>query len=185
MLASHSPVFERLTRLLDPFNPAELHGLLCGLLCADPNLNCDRWLSCVHEELADEGESSEPADDLLRKLFEYGAAQLSDADCAVTPLLPEDEVPLQQRSDALGIWCQGLLFGLGLGQADRHGALSAESQEFLHDAAEIARVGFETEDATEADEAAYAEVVEYLRIGLLIIHHDLCLTLASDASRPH
>ncbi len=173
MLASHSPVFERLTRLLDPFNPAELHGLLCGLLCADPHLNCDRWLRCVHEELADEGEISEPADDLLRKLFDYAAAQLSDADCAVTPLLPEDEAPLQQRSDALGAWCQGLLFGLGLGQADRNGALSAESREFLHDTAEIAQVGFEAEDATEADETAYAEVVEYLRVGLLIVQQDL------------
>ncbi len=173
MLASHSPVFERLTRLLDPLNPAELHGLLCGLLCADPNLNCDRWLSCVHEELADMGESSESADDLLRKLFEYGAAQLSDSDCAATPLLPEDEAPLRQRTDALGAWCQGLLFGLGLGQADRHHALSEESREFLHDAAEIARVGFETEEATEADETAYAEVVEYLRVGLLIVQQDL------------
>ncbi|MDG4553045.1 MAG: UPF0149 family protein [Candidatus Competibacter sp.] len=173
MLASHSPVFERLTRLLDPFNPAELHGLLCGLLCANPNLNCDQWLSHVHEELADAHEGSEPTDDLLRKLFEYGATQLNNADCAVTPLLPEDEAPLQQRSDALGAWCQGLLFGLGLGQADCHGALSAESREFLRDAAEIARVGFETEEATEADETAYAEVVEYLRVGLLIVQQDL------------
>ncbi|MCK7574752.1 MAG: hypothetical protein MZV65_01855 [Chromatiales bacterium] len=31
-----NPYLERLTRLLDPLDPAELHGLLCGLLCADP-----------------------------------------------------------------------------------------------------------------------------------------------------
>ena len=89
------------------------------------------------------------------------------------PLLPDDDAPLRQRADALGAWCQGLLYGLGLGQADRRGQLSVESREFLRDATEIAQVGFETDEASEADETAYAEVVEYLRVGLLMVLEDL------------
>ena len=51
MSAAHVPLFERLTRLLDPLDPAELHGLLCGLLCANPTLDRDRWLAVAREEL--------------------------------------------------------------------------------------------------------------------------------------
>ncbi len=167
------PLFERLTRLLDPLDPAELHGLLCGLLCADPAIDLDRWLILAREELAEGAELAEPVLDLVSRLFEFGAAQMNAADGTVTPLLPDDDAPLRQRTDALGAWCQGLLYGLGLGQVERRGLLSEESREFLRDATEIAQVGFETDEANEADETAYAEVVEYLRVGLLMILEDL------------
>ena len=173
MSTAHIPLFERLTRLLDPFDPAELHGLLCGLLCADPTLDRNRWLALARVELAEGAELTDPVCDLLAKLLEFSAAQLDATDGSVTPLLPDDDAPLNQRADALGAWCQGLLYGLGLGQADRDGALSADSREFLRDATEIAQVGFETDAASEADETAYAEVVEYLRVGLLMILEDL------------
>ena len=88
-------------------------------------------------------------------------------------MLPDDDTPLYQRTQALGTWCQGLLYGLGLGRAAERGELSPESQEFLRDATDIARVGFETDNASEADETAYAEVVEYLRVGLLLVQQDL------------
>jgi uncharacterized protein YgfB (UPF0149 family) len=173
MSAAHLPLFERLTRLLDPLDPAELHGLLCGLLCADPTIDRERWLALAREELAEGVELAEPVCDLLSKLLEFGAAQLNAADGSVTPLLPDDDAPLRQRTAALGAWCQGLLYGLGLGQVERRGLLSEESQEFLRDATQIAQVGFEIDEASEADEIAYAEVVEYLRVGLLMILEDV------------
>lgn len=173
MSAIHSPWFERLTDLLDPLNPAELHGLLCGLLCADTDMESDQWVRLVHTAFADGMELSESVCNLLTRLLEYGVAQLHDPDGAITLLLPDDEAPLSQRTDALGAWCQGLLYGLGLGQVQQQGALSKESEEFLRDAAEIAQVGFESDKASEADEIAYAEVVEYLRAGLLLVYLDL------------
>lgn len=173
MSAAPLPWFERLTRLLDPLDPAELHGLLCGLLCADPGIDRKRWLALVREELAEGEELAEPVRDLLSKLLEFGAAQLNAVDGSVTPLLPDDDAPLRQRTAALGAWCQGLLYGLGLGQIERRVLLSEESQEFLRDATQIAQVGFEIDEASEADEIAYAEVVEYLRVGLLMILEDV------------
>lgn len=174
MLAAHSPLFERLTGLLAPLDLAELHGLLCGLLCADRDLEPGQWLAHVREQLTDDAELAEPVRDVLLELFEYGTAQLDAPDWSVTPLLPDDDAPLHQRVDALGVWCQGLLYGLGLGELERRGELSAESREFLRDATKIARIGFDADDANEEDETAYAEVVEYLRAGLLLIHQDLC-----------
>ncbi len=173
MSTTHLAVFEHLSRLLAPLNPAELHGMLCGLLCAEPHLDRDRWLCHANALLDEDAELPDGARDLLLKLFEYGDAQLNTEDGMITPLLPEDATRLEQRTTALGVWCQGLLYGLGLGQVNRHGLLSEESQEFLRDAAEIAKVGFETDEASEVDEVAYAEIVEYLRVGLLLLQQDL------------
>ena len=184
MSASNHPLFERLRPLLDPLNPAELHGLLCGLLCAEGELAQDRWLQMAREALADDVELSPSVKDLLAKLLDYGVAQLHDPDCSITPLLPDDSAPLLQRADALGEWCQGLLYGLGMGHIEQHGVLSGEGREFLHDIADIAQVGFD-QAGNETDETAYAELVEYLRIGLLIIQHDLRLTAAPHASSPY
>ena len=181
----HQPIFERLTRLLDPLDPAELHGLLCGLLCADPNLSRAQWLAHAGDDLIEDLEVSEETQTVLLKLFDYGSAQLSDPDGAVTPLLPDDETPLRQRTRAMGLWCQGFLYGLGLGETARRGRLSPESREFLRDATEIAQVGFDTEEADESDETAYAEVVEYLRVGLLLIQQDLGFPSASAKSHLH
>ena len=185
MSANHQPLFERLAPLLGPFNLAELHGLLCGLLCAEGELERDRWLQLAREALADGVELAMPVQDLLAKLLDYGVAQLNDPDGSATLLLPDDEAPLSRRVDALGHWCQGLLYGLGMGHVEQSCLLSMESREFLRDVADIAQAGLDQAVTSEEDEMAYVEVVEYLRIGLLIIHHDLCLTLASDASRPH
>lgn len=185
MRSTDPPLFERLALLLDPLDPAELHGLLCGLLCADANLNREQWLRHVREELAKDAEFSEPVQDLLLKLFDYGAAQLNASDWSLALLLPDDDAPLHQRIDALDLWCQGLLYGLALGQVERRRELSEESREFLHDATEIAQAGFDAAESSEADEVAYTEVVEYLRVGLLLLYQDLRHSANPESSRLH
>ena len=173
MLADEPSLFERLRLLLDPIDPAELHGLLCGLLCLNADVDRDYWLNCVREALADGGEGSAPVDDLLVKLLEFGAAQMNALDGSVTPLLPDDDTPLRQRVNAISQWCDGLLYGLGRGEVELRGILGEESWEFLDDVTDIAQIGFDTDEAGEADEIAYTEVVEYLRVGLLMIQQDI------------
>jgi hypothetical protein len=48
--------------------------------------------------------------------------------------------------------------------------LPPEAQEFLDDLGNIAFVGFDSEAADEADETAYAEIVEYIRVGVMLLH---------------
>lgn len=173
MLANNSSQFQQLNQLLAPVNPAELHGLLCGLLCTNINLDRDLWLQYAREALVDDGKFSPITDKLLRQLFDEGIAQIDNLDEPITPVLPDDDTPLRQRVNALGGWCQGLLYGLGLGEIGRGTPLSEESQEFLKDVADIAQISFDTDEGDEADENAYAEVVEYLRVGLLMIQQDI------------
>ena len=45
--------------------------------------------------------------------------------------------------------------------------------ELLDDLAEIARVDFEVGEPDEEEQAAFAEVVEYVRVGVLLINEEL------------
>ena len=43
----------------------------------------------------------------------------------------------------------------------------------LDDLGQIARVDFELDDPNEEDQVAFEEVVEYIRVGTLLIHEEL------------
>lgn len=164
--------FEMLSPLLKPIDPAELHGLLCGLLCTDASLDRDQWIYKAREALVEDSGYSQALDELILQLFDENASQIGNLDEPVTLLLPDDDTPLSERVRALGSWCQGLLYGLGLGESGWSNRLGAESAEFLKDVADIAQIGLDTDEGNEADENAYAEVVEYLRVGLMLIQQD-------------
>jgi len=185
IMSDDSPLFDQLSQLLDPIDPAELHGLLCGILCFDAHLDCDRWLHYAQEALTDGSAWSESVGNLLAKVLELGAAQMNSPDWSVKLLLPDDDAPLRQRVNALGHWCHGLLYGLGMSQPEQHGALSKESWEFLDDVTDIAQIGFDTDATGESDEAAFVEVVEYLRVGLLMIQQDIQQSTAPSPTRLH
>jgi hypothetical protein len=51
--------------------------------------------------------------------------------------------------------------------------LPEEVVELLDDLGQIARVDFELDDPNEEDQVAFEEVVEYIRVGTLLIHEEL------------
>ncbi len=150
--------------------PAELHGMLCGMLCGDPALERAIWFDAVRDELIDAASPLDAAGcGVLEQLFLAARIQLTDETMGFDLLLPDDDELLAERTEALGAWCQGFVYGLGRCAGSSLGALSGEAKEFLDDLREISRVGFDAEQTDEADEVAYSEVVEYLRMGTLVI----------------
>jgi uncharacterized protein YgfB (UPF0149 family) len=95
----------------------------------------------------------------------------NDADFA--PLLPDDEASLSERADALSLWCQGFLYGLGSGTTPDPGKVSAEAGEIIRDLTEITHVGVEAGEENEENEAAFAEVVEFVRVGVQLLFVEL------------
>ncbi len=88
-------------------------------------------------------------------------------------LLPEDDTPLALRAGELACWCQGFLYGLGLGGLRGDVDLPATVNEVMHDFYEIANTRFDYESENEADEEAYMEIVEYVRMSVLLLHDEL------------
>jgi len=144
---------------------AEAHGTLSGALCASPAYHLDDWLG----EILPEGRAA-PEDALwLRALFDSTSSALGDDQMAFQPLLPTDDDALLQRTEALGEWCRGFLYGLGSGSLNDLQALGEEADEIVRDFTAITQVGIDPEDTEENNEEAYAELVEFVRAGVQLL----------------
>ena len=150
---------------------AELHGGLCGFLAGGGKAERRTWLAQV---LADAELVFAPAaDDPLDRLYQTTREQLASPDFGFALLLPEGDEPVDVRGDALLAWCRGFLGGFGLAHTAA-GNLSEESEEALADLGRIAASDLSYEDP-ERDEDAYAEVLEFVRVAVLLVHSDCVL----------
>ncbi len=154
---------------------AELHGGVCGALCAGGEPAARRWLNdCLEdEELATAGALA----DELEELVDASAKMLEDSELRFEPLMPGDDAPLEEQVQALAWWCQGFLGGVGTtapGIAGRAGE-GDPLGEILRDFAEISRAGLsEAEAAGEGQpDFALAEIHEYVRVSAQIVFEEL------------
>lgn len=148
---------------------AESHGILCGMLSAGGHVAERDWLS----QVVPEEKSGMERYDTLLALFHATVWQLGDPQFSFTMLLPDDEAPLEDRTQGLAHWCSGFLYGLGLGGVTESTQLPGEAAEVLGDLAKIASVDYELDEAGEEEERAYEEVVEYVRVAALLVFESM------------
>jgi uncharacterized protein YgfB (UPF0149 family) len=96
--------------------------------------------------------------------------QLEDRSFAFELLLPDASAPTVERAEALLDWCRGFLGGFGLAGGNEAG-LSEEGGEALQDLARLAQASPEDGD-DEEDQDALAEIEEYVRVAVLLLHGD-------------
>lgn len=150
-----------------PISVAEGHGMLAGMLCVEKRAVCDHWLALVFSE-GREGLDGY-GEERLKALCEQTRKQLADAEYSLELLLPDEETDLHERAEALGDWCRGFLYGVGYsaGNAD----WPADCGEVLRDMVEISRL--DTDVSGEADEQAFAELTEFVRMGAYLVRAEL------------
>jgi len=152
---------------------AEAHGTLCGLLCTAAQDLPDAWIrNTLADAMQAPGEAPVDAIDALRRLYEASLTALRGEDMTFYPLLPADDRDLATRTAALAGWCQGFLYGLAVRGLRDLSDLDGEIREFLEDMAEISRADLDeaADEGTEPGEVAYAELVEYIRIGVQLFY---------------
>ena len=88
-------------------------------------------------------------------------------------LLGMTRTTLPERTAALSEWCQGFLLGLVSGGIAEDSQLPDDVSELIQDFTEISRAGFELGSASEEDEDAFAQITEYVRVGVLLINEEL------------
>lgn len=147
--------------------PAELHGGLCGWLAAG-GADLQAWPATV---LADDNLPTPEPGSVLDRLREAVVAQLEDRDFAFELVLAAPAASLQARTDALFDWCRAFLGGFGLASGKRP-ALSEEGEEALQDLARLAQASSEEFDSADEDEDALAEIEEFVRVAVLLLHGD-------------
>ena len=73
---------------------------------------------------------------------------------------------------ALKKWCDGFLFGLALAGVKDMSELPEDSFEVLQDIVTISQVTEEDEE-DELNEVSYLDIIEYVRMGILLINEEL------------
>jgi len=176
---SFGELAEKLRTAGSESDAAEAHGLLCGCIAAGGKTNPDIWL----EHLLGTGNTlsaaAQDCRDMLEGLQKDILAQLNDESFGFSVLLPQDNTPLSVRTRALGEWCEGFLYGLALGGIRDEGANSETVEEVMKDFYDISHAGFTTEAPNEGDEVAFTEIVEYLRMSVLLLYQELQAVPAS------
>jgi uncharacterized protein YgfB (UPF0149 family) len=157
---------------------AEAHGCLVGALCTTQHYPMERWLEEIIPD--EERRVDDDSQQALRLLYADTLNALRGEAMDFELLLPGDEIPLATRAGGLSQWCQGFLYGFGSTAqinevAPKQDDLPANVNEILNDLTHIGRASVEIEgDAdNESEEEAFAEVVEYVRVGVQLIHDEL------------
>ena len=153
-----------LTSLQQPVTPAELQGFLLGRSCANANFDQQQWLLDAAELFA--GELPETLHSALQGLQLMTYQELTNTETmALTLLLPEDELSLSERLQALSEWCQSFLAGFGLSIGSI--VVTEQAAEVLEDFVALANIADAEEG--EENEQDYMEVSEYLRVAPLLL----------------
>lgn len=164
---------EALERLDVETEPSECHGMLVGLFCARGKLTKEDWFRAVVPEAPQGDLLAGEAFSTLGALYDETYRQLTDPVLDFHLLLPDEDEDINERADALGGWCQGFLLGLSLGGVQDMDKLPGDAAEVVHDLVELSRAGnYEMSDSDE-DENAYAELLEYVRTGVLLINEEI------------
>lgn len=149
-------------------SPSEVHGMLCGFVCGGRQLESQTWLQTLFGDTVVDAK-------VLLDLHLYTVESLVEMDFEFMILLPDDEQSLEQRTEALGTWCQGFVAGLGLAGVDVEQVQQPDIQEILQSLGDISRIDFDAVDTDEEDEQAYVELVEYARMAALLVFGELAL----------
>lgn len=170
-LISYTKLESTLSKLGAQLNAAETHGLMTGLLTITSPQKHEAWRSVLLENL----DCSTPSQ-VQWKIFSNTGSQImhdfTEQNFAFNLLLPSDDQPLQERADALVLWCRGYLSGLGLIGITQEHLANNVVKELVDDLSQIAHIQMET-DSSEEDENSYMELVEYVRVAVQNIQVEL------------
>ncbi|WP_153301548.1 UPF0149 family protein [Endozoicomonas arenosclerae] len=160
---------DRLVEMGGGSHPSELHGILCGTFAAGSQPGVETWFRQV-AGLLDDQELDSRFQDVLSNMYQGTLQQLDQSDFSIALLLPDDEEALEQRTEALGYWCQGFLSGFG--EVIGNKSLSEAVEGVLSDFSEIAQIQPEPDDSDES-ERFFMEVSEFVRMALITVFSEV------------
>ncbi len=173
---NHDELDAALKRCGASWDAGQAHGLLCSRLAV---LGADAGTGWLDQVLA----GSDP-DNVLRReceilldaLYAYTHRQLSQRQSEFQPLLPDDSDSTIIRAEAIAHWCEGFLHGLVSGSPDvglKKRLADEPLSDIIKDMLQITRATVDEDTEEETNEAAYADLVEYLRVAVQLTYEEL------------
>ncbi len=172
----HDVLDDALKRCGANWDAAQTHGLLTGRLAIAGVPAGPEWLQQVLEGTDENNALQHECRQMLDALYQSTYWQLTERLSEFTPLLPDDDADAALRTQALAHWCEGFLHGLVSaqhGDAVRDRLAAEPLSDIIRDMLEITRAEVDSDDDDEGNEAAYAELVEYLRVAAQLAYEEL------------
>jgi uncharacterized protein len=149
---------------------SESHGFLCGYFCVSNSVAVASWRDHLLAGI-DDVVNMDDCLAILTRLANQVKQEVLSQEISFELLLPDDDSAISERSAALAEWCAGFVSGLGIGGMGEKAQLNEECDEFIKDMVSISRMDTTVENGEEG-EAALFEVVEYIRVGVIMLHQE-------------
>ena len=150
---------------------SESHGFLSGIFCASNTVASTIWREYLLVGVEDASNFDESFA-VLNQLAECISEEILSEEMIFMPFLPDDQASIAERSNSISEWCAGFVSGLGIGRGEKKLDLDRDGDEFLKDVISISRMEGSVDEGDDS-EAAYFEVVEYIRVGVIYIYQHL------------
>ena len=160
---------------------SESHGFQCGIFCASNGLTSTLWQDYLLVGIEDKADFDESFA-MLVELAQQAREEILSDELIFSPLLPDDQATITERSNSVSKWCAGFASGLGIGGVDKELNLTGEVDEFVKDIVAISRMATTVDEGEDA-EVAYFEIVEYIRVGVIFIHRQVHEIQKTDNNR--
>jgi yecA family protein len=155
-----------------PMSSSELHGIMCGYICADASKTGELYLySLVANKQKDN--MTQAAMLLLYDVFAISQQQLTTLTYDFYLLLPADHVSITDRAKAFSDWCNGFIQGITLAGVYPDQFDEEDLEEAFAHLYEFAELDYEALDISETDEKALMEISEYARVAVIRLYNDL------------
>ena len=158
------------------WDAAQTHGLLTGRLAVAGVPAGPDWLLQVLENTDENNALLKECQKLLDILYQSTYWQLSERLSEFEPLLPDDDDDVGRRTIALAHWSEGFLHGLvssAHGEALKQRLGEEPLCDIIRDMLEVTRAGLDEDTDDEDNDAAYVEIVEYLRVAAQLSFEEL------------
>tara|TARA_R110002072_G_scaffold161448_2_gene312993 strand:- start:2028 stop:2588 length:561 start_codon:yes stop_codon:yes gene_type:complete len=150
---------------------SECHGFMCGYFCTSNTVAAAVWRDYLLAGIDNDADLGACFAILSQLADQVGAEILSDA-LSFTLFLPDDESSISERSSALAEWSAGFVSGLGIGGLGDKPKLIDECDEFIKDVVSISRMETSVDEGEDAEGALF-EIIEYIRVGVIMLHQEL------------
>lgn len=161
-----------------PISLSELHGVICGYLCAGKAKAGETYLRSLTAKK--DKEMTRSASLALFEVYTISQHQLNQFNFDFQLLLPDDHEPIRERAKAFSEWCAGFAQSLHVSGVNYEELIDEEGQEALEHLFEFAELDYDSLEMSDQDEQALIEVSEYARMAVIRLYNDLAKSENKD-----
>lgn len=183
VLADYEQLSNDLAILELNLDPAELHGMVTGLIAGGASEQAEAYLRSL--TMNKSGSRYHQAMNALFSIYTITHTCLYNFDFNFQLLLPHDEDTLRNRLFAFTTWMQGFLKGLDMSGLCLEDFDSEETIEVLQHLEDFADMDIDNLEDNEQDEQAYVDITEYVRLAVMQLFCDLQADEAESKQASH